>query len=269
MTIATLMATAAVFLVQGWTAPAFGALAITIGGVVCIAASNSGDTSQDLKTGYIIGATPRAAADRADDRRGGFDAGDWSDTEPDEHGAAGVPRCRATVGHPYRIPAFQFNRTCRHLPPQIRVVARRQDRDFAPVFGVCGVECDRVYRIAGREVSLLARDGEDRGALDSGHRQRCCSRAAGATDGDSDQRNPEPQAAVGTGPARRVAGDCSGVAGDSLADIRRGRVSADRHDAANLCRRRGALDRRPGGCSGPEMRRPRATFRRARCLLRG
>jgi putative OPT family oligopeptide transporter len=59
MTIATLMATAAIFLVQGWTAPAFGALAITIGGVVCIAASNSGDTSQDLKTGYIIGATPR------------------------------------------------------------------------------------------------------------------------------------------------------------------------------------------------------------------
>ena len=59
MTIATLMATAAIFLVQGWTAPAFGALAITIGGVVCIAASNSGDTSQDLKTGYIVGATPR------------------------------------------------------------------------------------------------------------------------------------------------------------------------------------------------------------------
>jgi uncharacterized oligopeptide transporter (OPT) family protein len=59
MTIATLMATTAVFLVQGWTAPAFGALAITIGGVVCIAASNSGDTSQDLKTGYIVGATPR------------------------------------------------------------------------------------------------------------------------------------------------------------------------------------------------------------------
>jgi len=60
MTIATLMATSAVFLVNGWTSPAFGALAITIGGVVCIAASNSGDTSQDLKTGYIIGATPRA-----------------------------------------------------------------------------------------------------------------------------------------------------------------------------------------------------------------
>jgi putative OPT family oligopeptide transporter len=58
MTIATLMATAAIFLVKGWTAPSFGALAITIGGVVCIAASNAGDTAQDLKTGYIIGATP-------------------------------------------------------------------------------------------------------------------------------------------------------------------------------------------------------------------
>ncbi|MDE3105994.1 MAG: oligopeptide transporter, OPT family [Acidobacteriota bacterium] len=58
MTIATLMATAAIFLVRGWTAPAFGALAITIGGIVCIAAANAGDTSQDLKTGYLIGATP-------------------------------------------------------------------------------------------------------------------------------------------------------------------------------------------------------------------
>jgi putative OPT family oligopeptide transporter len=58
MTIATLMATAAIFLVKGWTAPAFGALAITIGGVVCIAAANAGDTSQDLKTGYIVGSTP-------------------------------------------------------------------------------------------------------------------------------------------------------------------------------------------------------------------
>jgi len=59
MTIATLMATSAIFLLKGWTAPAFGALAITIGGAVCIAASNAGDTSQDLKTGYLIGATPR------------------------------------------------------------------------------------------------------------------------------------------------------------------------------------------------------------------
>jgi len=59
MTIATLMATAATFLMRGWTAPAYGALAITIGGVVCIAAANAGDTSQDLKTGFLVGSTPR------------------------------------------------------------------------------------------------------------------------------------------------------------------------------------------------------------------
>jgi putative OPT family oligopeptide transporter len=59
MAIATLMATCAVFLALGWTAPAFGALAISIGGVVCIAAANAGNTSQDLKTGFLVGATPQ------------------------------------------------------------------------------------------------------------------------------------------------------------------------------------------------------------------
>jgi putative OPT family oligopeptide transporter len=59
MTIATLMATCAMFLVMNWTASAYAALALTIGGVVCIAAANAGATSQDLKTGYLVGATPR------------------------------------------------------------------------------------------------------------------------------------------------------------------------------------------------------------------
>jgi len=58
MAIATLMATCAMFLVMHWTAPAFFALAISIGGVVCIASANAGNTSQDLKTGFLVGATP-------------------------------------------------------------------------------------------------------------------------------------------------------------------------------------------------------------------
>jgi len=58
MAIATLMATCAMFLVAGWTGRAFSVLALTIGGVVCIASSNAGGTSQDLKTGYLVGATP-------------------------------------------------------------------------------------------------------------------------------------------------------------------------------------------------------------------
>jgi len=59
MAIATLMATSAVFLVLGWTASAFAALALTIGGVTCVAAANAGNTSQDLKTGFLVGATPK------------------------------------------------------------------------------------------------------------------------------------------------------------------------------------------------------------------
>ncbi|MDH4069769.1 MAG: oligopeptide transporter, OPT family [Ignavibacteria bacterium] len=58
MTIATLMATCALFLIAGWTGGAYAALAITVGGVVCVAAANAGATSQDLKTGFLLGATP-------------------------------------------------------------------------------------------------------------------------------------------------------------------------------------------------------------------
>jgi putative OPT family oligopeptide transporter len=58
MTIATLMATCAVFLVIHWTANSYAVLALTIGGLVCIASAIAGATSQDLKTGYLVGATP-------------------------------------------------------------------------------------------------------------------------------------------------------------------------------------------------------------------
>ena len=52
------MATCAIFFLAGWTAPNYAVLALIIGGVVCIAAAIAGATSQDLKTGYLVGATP-------------------------------------------------------------------------------------------------------------------------------------------------------------------------------------------------------------------
>jgi putative OPT family oligopeptide transporter len=58
MSIATLMATCAIFFVAGWTSPKYSVLALMIGGIVCIAAAIAGATSQDLKTGYLVGATP-------------------------------------------------------------------------------------------------------------------------------------------------------------------------------------------------------------------
>ena len=59
MTIATVMGTCLIFLAFGWSGQVYEPMALVVGGMVCIAASNAGGTSQDLKTGYLVGATPR------------------------------------------------------------------------------------------------------------------------------------------------------------------------------------------------------------------
>jgi putative OPT family oligopeptide transporter len=58
MTIATLLLTCVIFVVLGWVGPEYRLTALSIAGVVCIASSNGGTTSQDLKTGFLVGATP-------------------------------------------------------------------------------------------------------------------------------------------------------------------------------------------------------------------
>lgn len=58
MTIATLMATSLIFVGIGWTGDVYQPIALVVGSIVCIASANAGATSQDLKTGYILGATP-------------------------------------------------------------------------------------------------------------------------------------------------------------------------------------------------------------------
>ena len=60
MTVATLLLTCLTFVVLGWTGSNYFVTALSIGAVVAIAASNGGTTSQDLKTGFLIGATPRS-----------------------------------------------------------------------------------------------------------------------------------------------------------------------------------------------------------------
>ena len=58
MTVATLLLTCLTFVILGWTGSNYYVTALSIGAIVCIAASNGGTTSQDLKTGYLVGATP-------------------------------------------------------------------------------------------------------------------------------------------------------------------------------------------------------------------
>jgi putative OPT family oligopeptide transporter len=59
MTVATLLLTCLIFLLVGWTGGPYYVTALSVGAIVCIASSNAGATSQDLKTGFLIGATPR------------------------------------------------------------------------------------------------------------------------------------------------------------------------------------------------------------------
>ncbi|HMK19883.1 MAG TPA: OPT/YSL family transporter [Chitinophagaceae bacterium] len=59
MTIATLMGTCLIFIAVKWTGHIYEPMALIVGGMICIAAANAGATSQDLKTGYIVGATPK------------------------------------------------------------------------------------------------------------------------------------------------------------------------------------------------------------------
>jgi OPT family oligopeptide transporter len=59
MTIATVMGTSLIFLSAGWTGKTYEPLVLVVGGMICIAAANAGATSQDLKSGFIVGATPR------------------------------------------------------------------------------------------------------------------------------------------------------------------------------------------------------------------
>lgn len=59
MTIATLMGTCLIFISIGWIGNLYEPMALVVGSMICIAAANAGATSQDLKTGYLVGATPR------------------------------------------------------------------------------------------------------------------------------------------------------------------------------------------------------------------
>ena len=59
MTVATLLVTCLIFLLVGWTGGPYYVTALSVGAIVCVASSNAGTTSQDLKTGFLVGGTPR------------------------------------------------------------------------------------------------------------------------------------------------------------------------------------------------------------------
>jgi len=59
MAVATLLFTCLIFLMVGWTGGQYYVTALSVGAIVCIASANAGTVSQDLKTGFLVGSTPR------------------------------------------------------------------------------------------------------------------------------------------------------------------------------------------------------------------
>ncbi|WP_374583276.1 OPT family oligopeptide transporter [Pseudoduganella sp.] len=59
MAVATLLLTCLIFLAVGWTGGQYYVTALSVGAIVCIASANAGTVSQDLKTGFLVGSTPR------------------------------------------------------------------------------------------------------------------------------------------------------------------------------------------------------------------
>ena len=265
MTIATLMATSAIFLVKEWHAPAFGALAITIGGVVCIAASNAGDTSQDLKTGYLIGSTP------------------WKQQLAL---IFGVMVCIFSIGatlnamnrayEQFQLMPKPIALRLSHLPDGVQnngaltrdnVALSSHNGDNHGTEQLAGT---RRYILLNSIGSNTLDDGKyliqpgyrhGRGAVDPGDRQRARRRAARTPDGDGDQRHSDTQAAVDAGAAGRGVGNRGRAAGRALTDFCGWRLPEHRDDPRHLRRRRDALDGGPrdGAGTSAEQRdgRPR------------
>ena len=97
MTVATLLLTCLTFVILGWTGSNYFVTALSIGAIVCIAASNGGTTSQDLKTGFLVGATPRVSADGDSRRRDCFRPRARSDSPQAELRRLGLRSRRHTV----------------------------------------------------------------------------------------------------------------------------------------------------------------------------
>ena len=190
MSIATLMATCAIFFVAGWTAPNYQVLALMIGGVVCIAAAIAGATSQDLKTGYLVGATPF-----------------WQQMGL----LIGVTVSTLAIGTTLNLMNKGLEK---YIPTQIPVnvaVAPHRRKSRARHLHLSRQELHahqfaRLARNSRRRISVQPRHQTNRVSVGPRHRQRQSSRSAGAPDGHGHQRHPQSTPAVASGVDGRRAG---------------------------------------------------------------
>ena len=243
MTVATLLLTCLIFLALGWTSSEERLIALTVAAVVCVASSNGGTTSQDLKTGFLVGATPRA-------QQWAIVVGAISSALV-IGGILMLLNDASTVysrkdlpqpSSPTRCVAADCNRSgsgrSGHLP---RLVCQPSGGPGArhPARQIPG-ERARPHLLPGRPGHHRPADAARRRL--GGPQVR---RAADRADGHDHRRHPDTASALGARPAGRLRGAGAGVGARPVAAVCRGRIPAVFHIRAGVCGRSGALAGRP------------------------
>ena len=229
MAIATLMGTCLVFLALGWTGHVYTAAALSIGTVVCIASSNAGTTSQDLKTSFIVGGTP------------------WKQQVAI---IVGVITSVIVIGGTIQV----INRNNTRIEPAaydvVLAPADAGESETAP-----DGASYRVARAGGLDAIpdgtyLVDDDGQGAVPRPGGDRLRQGAGSAGDAHEPRDQGHPHPEAALGPRAARRVHVDPDGDHRRAGPGVRCRHVPAAREHDADLHRRPGSGARRPATRAG-------------------
>jgi len=148
------------------------ALAITIGGVVCIASCEAGDTSQDLKTGFLVGATPPQAEVGLPHRHSGLNLRRRRYSHSDEHRAAGVSMRRRSPGiYPFRTPASRCSHNPAGLNDRIPVMARTRRSSMHPKSEYIVLNALGSSELADGKYLYSPTSKQNRSAMDSRHRR--------------------------------------------------------------------------------------------------
>jgi hypothetical protein len=262
MTVATLLLTCLIFLLVGWVGASWYVTALSVGGIVCIAASNGGTTSQDLKTGYLVGATPRH-------QQVSIIIGSMLSAvllgpilmKLNETATVYVPGDR---GRTRRLPCGRL--AAREREDRAREGrAGRERREHVPHLSQDRQRGRARGQVPGRRErrrEVARGPGHQRHAHEAARRHRGeeVRRPEGHAHELHHPRHPRPQAAVGAGAVRRHDLGRARAGRDPVARLRGGRVPAALLVVADLRRRHGALAR---GSRAREEARAQAPHARA------
>ncbi len=236
MTIATLLMTCLIFFLLGWTSAPYRLLALSVAAVVCVAASNGGTTSQDLKTGFLVGATPKyqqlaiAVGSVSSALVIGVVLMAMNDAST-VYSTKDLPHLKQPIDVKQLEASGRQARAARR--PDVVLCLARPGRQSA------GRAAGEISGRPAGQPAVSRRPWDQRQAHPPGQRHRGdqVQPTAGRTVRFDYQGHPQPEAAVD--PRAFGRGDCNGdrTLRGLVAGIRRGRLSTPVDLRPNLCRR--------------------------------